>query len=106
MSSLGCTRIGSNSLTTFKFDKHHNLISSNYTHIHIYSAWLFFDENFKEQNIFFNSKSNQWEEADILQKIMRDYAGDESLTIIKIMKSSLSENEKLNGVARVILYGN
>ena len=54
----------------------------------------------------FNSKSNQWEEADILQKIMRDYAGDESLTIIKIMKSSLSENEKLNGVARVILYGN
>ncbi|MDG1324652.1 MAG: hypothetical protein P8P49_02715 [Opitutales bacterium] len=71
-----------------------------------YSAWLFFEENFKDQNIFFNSKSKQWDKTDILQKIMRDYAGNESLTIIKIMKSSLSENEKLNGVGRVILYGN
>lgn len=71
-----------------------------------YSAWLFFEENFKEHQIFFNSKSKQWEKADILQKIMRDHAGNESLTIIKIMKSSISENEKLNGVARIILFGN
>jgi hypothetical protein len=71
-----------------------------------YSAWLYFYENFKDQKIFFNSKSKQWEKTDILQKIMRDYAGNETQTIIKIMKSSLSENEKLNGVGRVILYGN
>lgn len=71
-----------------------------------YSAWLFFDKNFKDQKIFFNSKSKQWDKTDILQKIMRDHAGNESQTIIKIMKSSLSENEKLNGVGRIILFGN
>ena len=41
-----------------------------------------------------------------IKKILSDYQGNEEETIKRIMKSSLLEEEKLNGIGQVILYGN
>ena len=71
-----------------------------------YHNWLYFDEKFLSREIFFNFNAKEWQKTNLLQKILKDNSGDELKTIIKIMESSLSENEKLNGVGRVILFGN
>ena len=68
--------------------------------------WLFFDHQFPSEKKYYDFQQNKWVVLDILKKILKDYAGNEEETIIRIMKSSLREKEKLNGIGWVILYGN
>lgn len=68
--------------------------------------WLFFDHQFPSEKKYYDFQQNKWVVLDLLKKILKDYAGNEEETIIRIMKSSLREKEKLNGIGWVILYGN
>lgn len=81
---------------------------SAYPYFYSYDTgdWLFFDHKFLKEKKYYDFKQKKWVILDLLQKILDDYAGDEDETIIRIMKSSLLEKEKLNGIGGVILYGN
>jgi hypothetical protein len=81
---------------------------SSYPYFFSYDTadWLFFDHKFLKEKKYYDFQQNKWVILDLLQKILDDYAGDEDETIIRIMKSSLLEKEKLKGIGGVILYGN
>ncbi len=71
-----------------------------------FSNWIFINQKFIKKSQFYDFKTSSWEKVDILKKIFQDTAGNETETIIKIMNSSLNQKEKMEGVGKVILFGN
>ena len=84
--------------------------SSDKTYPYFYhndsSSWLFFNHKFLSTKEYYDFNQKKWLVLDLLKKILSDYQGNEEETIKRIMKSSLLEEEKLNGIGQVILYGN
>ena len=70
------------------------------------STWLFFNDLFLKEKKYYDFAQKKWLILDLLKKILTDNAGNEEETIKRIMRSSLLEEEKLNGIGQVILYGN
>ena len=77
---------------------------------YFYSAdnqnWLFFDDTYLSDGYYYDFLSNSWIDLMEIEELIRSNTGNELQTITEIMHSNSTEENKLDAIAEIILFGN